>query len=303
MRQTSTRRSVLRLGCGAAALVLQARLAAAKPAELVKELAYNYIIVSQDGPVISFRRMENGASVSAIDLSRPSYQIIPYTKYLFAPSLVGPAPSRVLSIGLGAGAFNRLFNLAYPEAVLTTVEIDPMIRDLAVELTKFQESDRNKVVIDDGRRYLRRSDERYDWIVVDAFVRNSQYPPHLATREFFDLVADHLTDEGLLVINVMSGNRLYDCLVATIASVMPNALLFEVPGKGNVVVLARKKGAPPLKATIAAGASPAASLIEANGVDLPQIRTAGVAPGLLACHDLLTDDFSPTEFLGAQWRK
>jgi predicted membrane-bound spermidine synthase len=300
--EARTRRSVLQLGYGAAALILEARLAAAKPAELVRESAYNYIIVSQDGPVISFRRMENGASVSAIDLNRPSYQVIPYTKYLFAPSLVDPHPSKVLSIGLGAGAFNRLFNLAYPEAALTTVEIDPMIRDLAVELTKFRETAGNKVVIDDGRRYLRRSDERYDWIVIDAFVRNSQYPPHLATREFFQLVADHLTDQGILVINVMSGNKLYDCLVATIASVMPNALLFEVPGKGNVIVLARKS-ADSLKEKIAIGAPPAAALLQVNGVDLPQIRTAGLAPGPVGCADPLTDDFSPTEFLGAQWRK
>jgi spermidine synthase len=298
-----TRRSILQLGWGAAALMLDAPFARAKPAELVRESVYNYIIVSQEGPVISFRRMENGASVSAIDLNRPSYQVIPYTKFLFAPSLVAPNPAKVLSIGLGAGAFNRLFNLSYPDAVLTTVEIDPMIRDLAVELTKFQETARNKVVIDDGRRFLRRSDERWDWIVIDAFVRNSQYPPHLATREFFQLVADHLLDDGMLVINVMSGSKLYDCLVATIASIFPNSLVFEVPGKGNVVMLAAKSATRSLREKIAAGASPAASLLQVNGVDLPQIRAAGATPNLLGCADPLTDDFSPTEFLGAQWRK
>jgi spermidine synthase len=298
-----TRRSILQLGWGAAALMLDAPIARAKSAELVRESVYNYIIVSQDGPIISFRRMENGASVSAIDLNRPSYQVIPYTKFLFAPSLVDPNPRRVLSIGLGAGAFNRLFNLSYPDAVLTTVEIDPMIRDLAVELTKFQETARNKVVIDDGRRFLRRSQERWNWIVIDAFVKNSQYPPHLATREFFQLVADHLTDSGLLVINVMGGSKLYDCLVATIASIFPNSLLFEVPGKGNVIVLAGKSANPPLREKIAAGAAPNAPLLQVNGVDLPQIRAAGAAPNPVGCADPLTDDFSPTEFLGAQWRK
>lgn len=303
MHRAPTRRSVLRLGGGAAASFVCAAGASAKPADLVHESVYNYIIVSQDGPVISFRRMENGAAVSAIDMERPSYQVIPYTKFLFAPSLVDPNPSKVLSIGLGAGAFNRLFNLSYPDAALTTVEIDPMIRDLAVELTKFQETARNRIVIDDGRRFLRRSQDRWDWIVIDAFVRNSQYPPHLATREFFSLVAEHLADNGLLVINVMSGSKLYDCLIATIASVFPNSLVFDVRGKGNVVVLAARSASPSLRDRIAANTTPSSPLLQVNGVDLPQIRAAGAAPGPIGCADPLTDDFSPTEYLGAQWRK
>ena len=150
---------------------------------------------------------------------------------------------------------------------------------------------------------MRRSQERWDWIVIDAFVKNSQYPPHLATREFFSLVADHLADNGLLVINVMSGSKLYDCLVGTIASAFPSSLLFDVPGKGNVIVLAARNASPSLRDRIAANAAPAPTLLQANGVDLAQIRAAGAAPGPLGCAQLLTDDFSPTEFLGAQWRK
>ena len=184
MQEARTRRSVLQLGAGVAASCLGARIARARPGEIVRESAYNYIIVSQDGPVVSFRRMENGAAISAIDMSRPSYQVIDYAKFLFAGALVDPNPSNVLSIGLGAGSFNRLFNLLYPEANLTSVEIDPMIRDLAGEFTNFRESPRNRVIIEDGRRFLRRSADKWDWIVVDAFVKNSQYPPHMATREF-----------------------------------------------------------------------------------------------------------------------
>ena len=303
MQEARTRRSVLQLGAGVAASCLGARIARARPGEIVRESAYNYIIVSQDGPVVSFRRMENGAAISAIDMSRPSYQVIPYTKFLFAPSLVNPNPAAVLSIGLGAGSFNRLFNLIYPEATLTSVEIDPMIRDLAVEFTQFQEAERNKVVIEDGRRFLRRSRDRWDWIVIDAFVRNSQYPPHMATREFFALVADHLNDNGLLAINVISGNKLFDCLVGAIAAAFPSVALFAVPGTANVIAVASMNAHPSLEEKFKTASAPPSSLMKDNGVDLVKIGAIAAPPGALSCANPLTDDFAPTEFLGAQWQK
>jgi spermidine synthase len=294
---------MLGLGGAAALAPLFGGPARAKADETVRESVYNYIIVARDGPVVSFRRLENGAAISAIDMSRPSFQVIPYTKYLFAPALVAPDPREALSIGLGAGGFNRLFNLAWPQARLTSVEIDPMIRDLAVAYTQFQETDRNKVIIEDGRRFLRRSAARWDWIVIDAFVRNSQYPPHLATAEFFALVADHLTDDGLLAINVIAGNRLADCLVPTIAAAFPGTALFAVPGAGNVVVVAAKRAQPALLPAIRAATPAPAPQLKEGGVDLVAMRALAAAPGPRACARLLTDDFSPTEFLGAQWTR
>ena len=300
MKEARTRRSILRLAGVGAASLLSARVAAG-PGELVRESAYNYIIVSHDGSVVSFRRLENGAAVSAIDMNRPGYQVVAYTKFLFAACLANPNPATVLSIGLGAGAFNRLFNLAYPQAILTSVEIDPMIRDLAVEFTAFKETERNKVVIEDGRRFLRRSPDRWDWIVIDAFVRNSQYPPHLATHEFFTSVSEHLTDDGVLAINVISGNKLHDCLIGAIASAFPSVVLFAVPGSANVVALAAPRAHPGLEERLkAASKSPYATVMADNGVDLSRIGAIGAPPGALVCAKPLTDDFAPTEFLGAQ---
>ena len=276
---------------------------AALSKELVRESIYNYIIVSQTGSVVSFRRMENGAAVSAVDMSRPSFQVIDYTKFLFAAVFIDPGPSDVLNIGLGAGSFNRLFNLLYPDATLTTVEIDPMIRDLAAEFTNFQETPRNRVVIEDGRRFLRRSADQWNWIVVDAFVRNSQYPPHMATREFFELIASHLTPGGVLVINVLRGSKLFDCMIATITSVFPNVVLFDVPGRGNAIVVASTNASPSLEEKIRTASTLPFPLLRDNGVDFLQIRAAAATPDSVGCSNLLTDDFSPTEFLGNQLQK
>ncbi len=303
MDRARTRRSILGLAGSAAASLLLVGKASSGSSELVRESAYNYIIVSQEGSRVFFRRMENGARVSAIDLNKPGYQIIPYTRYLFAPALINPAPASVLSIGLGAGSFNRLFTSCYPDAKLTTVEIDPMILNLAVEFTKFEESANDRVIINDGRRYLHRSHDRWDWIIIDAFVKNSQYPPHMATHEFFELASEHLTDNGVLAINIIEGNKLFSCLVATIKIVFPNCLLFDVPESENAVVLASRNAGLPLQRQIRTALPPQHSLMKDNGVDLEKIRSAGAPPDAVGCPAPLTDDFSPTEFLGAEWRK
>lgn len=298
MLDARNRRSFLHFGAALIGCAVPSKLIRAQQNELVRESIYNYIIVARNGSIVSFRRMENGTSISAIDMNRPSFQVIDYTKFLFVAALADPDPSKVLSIGLGAGSFNRLFNLLYPDATLATVEIDPMIRDLAVEFTNFRESARNQVVIEDGRRFLRRSEERWNWIVVDAFVKNSQYPPHLATREFFGLIADHLAPGGLLVINVLRGSKLFDCLVATISSVFAHVVLFDVPGRGNAIAVASAN--PALEERIKASPLPPSSLLRDNGVDLVQICAAAAPAHAAGCANPLTDDFSPTEFLGNQ---
>jgi len=55
----------------------------------------------------------------------------------------------------------------------------------------------------DARPFLRRTDERYDLIVADAY-HQPYVPFYLATREFFRLAADRLELGGILALNVAS---------------------------------------------------------------------------------------------------
>jgi spermidine synthase len=71
-----------------------------------------------------------------------------------------PNPSRALMIGLGGGTFNRVFGQAYPQASLTTVELDRKVQELATEHMGFTTSARNNVTIADGRMIIRRNKGR-----------------------------------------------------------------------------------------------------------------------------------------------
>ena len=291
-----TRRQLLAVIAGSVAVAVAPRCWAADDAEQTFESAYNVIIVKTDGRVIAFQRMENGFWVSAIELDTPARQVMPYTGYLFAAALIQPRPAKVLNIGLGAGAINRLFEIAFPQARMTTVEIDPMIVDVARRLTGFAESANNKVVIADGRRYLKQTSDTWDWLVIDAYVRNSQVPPHLTTVEFFELAKSRLADNGVLAMNLHQGSKVFASIVATLVKAFPDVALLYVPKGNNVVVLATTTTGTLAKTLREASADGLAD-IRRFGVDYAVFREP-VDPATVTGEAMvLTDDFAPTEFL------
>ena len=261
---------------------------------------YNHLEVLQASNIVSFKRMENGAIVSAIDMAQPARQVVAYTRYLFSPAFFHPSPARVLSIGLGAGAVNRLFTKLYPDALLVTVEIDPMILKVAVKHTGFKQSSNNQVVIRDARLFLRRDKRKWDWIILDAFVKRSQIPAHLTTLEFYRLVADRLVENGVVVVNLLSGTRLFDSQVATLRRAFSQALFFQVRNRGNVVALGVKYETPRLNQIVRDHDLQFLPDVDRFDVSFDTIRASVMAPDdprLNQPAQVLIDDFAPVEFL------
>lgn len=262
----------------------------------VYDSLYNHLIVERSGSRIFFRRMENGSTISAIDMSNPAYQLLPYSRFLFAAAFAVPEPQRALTIGLGAGAFDRLFVKMF-DAHLMSVEIDEMIYDVAVDLTGFETGPQNDVAIEDGRVFLRRNDEEWDWIVIDAFVKNSQIPPHLTTVEFYDLVKRRLAPGGVLAINLHAGTRLFDSIVATLKQSFPSTMFFDVPDHDNVIALASAEQNLGERLEMPRFLS---AKLNTFGVSLPQVAQNLVPddhPLIKGDGEVLSDDFAPVEFL------
>ena len=96
------------------------------------------------------------------------------------------------------------------------------------------------VIIADGRFALTRSPHRYTIIGIDAY-RLPYIPPHLTTVEFFQQVREHLTDDGVLAINVGhtdADRRLVEALAGTMGSVFPSVYVIDVPQTFNSLVVA-----------------------------------------------------------------
>jgi spermidine synthase len=169
---------------------------------LSRDTAYHHITVSERDGIRSLRfdnLVQGGVFLDAPDT--------PYTAYeqgLFMAWGVRPGIRRVCQIGLGTGSFPRTVARLVPEASVTTVEIDPIVREVARDFFRYRETPRARTVIADGRLFLARGGESYDLIVLDAF-NSTGTPFHLTTREFFQTVRRRLTGDGVFVANFIGG--------------------------------------------------------------------------------------------------
>ncbi len=152
-----------------------------------------------------------------------------------------PSGSRLLLIGMGGGGIIRL--LRSPRIKITAVEIDPVVAEVA--FSKFNLNHRDvRLVIADGRSYLRCCADKFDFITLDAFCGGTP-PAHLFSREAFQEMKNHLSPDGVLAINIMVKDRkgpLLGDLAHTLASVFKYqlALTADAGGQtvGNVILFA-----------------------------------------------------------------
>ncbi len=118
-------------------------------------------------------------------------------------------PERVLVIGAGTGA-DVAIALAEGAGRVDAVEIDPELYELGRRLNPERpyEDPRVRVMIDDGRAFLERSDDRYDLILFalpDSLTLVSgqsslRLESYLFTREAMEVARDHLTSDGVFAM-------------------------------------------------------------------------------------------------------
>lgn len=158
----------------------------------------------------------------------------------FNPAPVNPAEIQSLAIvGLAAGTTARQAAQVFPNVQMEGIEIDPEI--VAVGQKYFDMNMPNlHVTIQDGRWALENNPNRYQIISVDAY-RPPYIPWHLTTQEFFAIVRDHLTDDGIMVINVgrsPQDRRLVEMLSSTILTVFPTVHVMDLPDSFNSILFA-----------------------------------------------------------------
>jgi spermidine synthase len=161
---------------------------------------------------------------------------LPYSDYIDIAFLYQPEIRKVLVIGLGGGTIPKRFVRDYPQVTVDAVEIDPDVVKIAAKYFDVQEGPRLKIHTQDGRRFLRKSKEKYDLIVLDAYYADT-VPFFLTTKEFFQIVRAHLTPGGVFVnntIGTVSGpkSKFFRSVYRTMKLVMPQCHAFRVLESG-----------------------------------------------------------------------
>ena len=232
--------------------------------------------------------------------------------------MLHPSPDEVLMIcfggGVAAGATSCLPDVKH----LTIVDLESSVVEAASTLSEennwLLQNPKSHVVIDDGRNYIMMARRKWPVIVSDSTHPKSGDSWVLYTQEFYRLVREHLTNDGVFVEWVPTSGLStaeFKIIVRTFQSVFPHASLWVVYGIdeqdrfGSYSLLAATPG--PLKIDVARlrerlNAEPVRQDLEPFGLHTP----AGFLDTFLSAEDALrrwagegpvnTDDLPFTQY-------
>ncbi len=214
------------------------------------ESAYNYIQVVQWADEVWLKLNEGQGVHSIYDpdsvLVGGIWDYFLIAPYFNNPPYTADQVGSLALIGSAAGTVPKQYTAVYGPIPIDGAEIDPEIIRVGREYFDMNEPNFNAVA-QDGRYFLANSSKTYDVIAIDAY-RPPYIPFHLTTREFFAQVHDHLTEDGVVAINVgrtRSDWSLVEVLASTLKAEFPNVYLVDLaqPGQDliNVLVVATKQ--------------------------------------------------------------
>ncbi len=263
------------------------------------ESVYNYLQV-RDTPQATILSTNVLFGVQSVRMKEGGLTGMYYDYALAAPVFADfgrkEHPS-ALVLGMGTGTWAMQLREFFPHCRVEGVEIDEKITDLA--RTYFELDPEIPVTTYDGRAYLQAVDGQYDCIMVDAY-RDITIPFSMSSVEFFRQVREHLTPDGVMVVNMNMHEEDPDGINAqlsdTIAAVFDEVVVVDVPGSTNRELFAGAKLTDvSLTDAGALGATPQAEK------ELLSWRLSEVE-GRLKSYErgghLLTDDKAPVELLG-----
>ena len=272
-----------------------------------KETLYSHLDVTDSGNIRTLYL--NGLPHSAMYRDDPNELVVTYTKYFHLGFAFNDDIRNVLFIGGGGFSGPKSFLATYPDVNIDVVEIDADVIDVAKQYFFLSSDSRLRIFNEDARSFLTRTDQNYDLIVLDAFSK-TYVPFHLMTLEYFEILDEKLTPEGIIVSNLigtMSGDtsNLVRAVYRTMSQVFPTLHLFttrdyDFGEPQNIIVVASKTNFQYDESQLAAILDRDANPIGApdrNNRDIDfvnhlyngEIRTVDVP--------ILTDQYAPVEHL------
>lgn len=259
------------------------------------ESVYNYLQVNEDKEQVSL--LTNVLFGVQSVYKKDKGLTDTFCDYALAAPLMAGQSERdsldVLMLGVGAGTYASQCKHYFDNVQVEGVEIDGKITELAN--TYFEMPQDVKVTTYDGRAFLEVSDQKYDVIFVDAY-QDITIPFQMSSVEFFTLVRDHLTEDGVMVVNLnmweKTEGNINAYLMDTIAQVFPNIYTVDVAHTTNRELFASRSDALPQKLQT--------SVSSVQDRELRSLmRRVSVSLQTYEAGDyIMTDDKAPVELLG-----
>ena len=199
----------------------------------------------------------------------------------------------ILILGNGTGTFATQCMRYFDNPNIEGVEIDEKITELAEQYFELPKS--VHVTCYDGRAYLNAIDRKYDVIMVDAY-QDITIPFQMSSVEFFELVRAHLTDDGVMVVNMnlrgKEEGNINQYLADTISHAFSEIYTVDVQSSTNRELFASNN--PKMMERFSS------NVVQETNDELSQMMQI-LSENLSAYHPgnyCMTDDRAPVELLG-----
>ena len=205
-----------------------------KNVDVIIQSNYGVIRVVDEGAMIKRRQIYiNGGVMGGMNI-RDKFETTVGWEYLdfMTEVSVESNPKDVLVLGVGAGIVPTRLSEQYRINV-DAVDINKKVLEVAVKYFGMNPSESLKLYEQDARMFLRENDKKYDVIVMDIFKYNERgyvLPVHLVTQEYYQMIEDHLTEDGYLVLMLIENgekDNFINSEYATLNSVFENVYVFN----------------------------------------------------------------------------
>ena len=149
-----------------------------------------------------YMSFDSDAEQSCVDLSDPASLAYLYTQAMMLALLFLPNPRRATVLGLGAGSLIHSLCRYDPRLQIEAVELRQLVVDVAQQWFGLEPSSQLKLKIADAERYMQRSKaDGSDLIFSDIYNDHGMIESQL-NDEFLQHCFNHLSDNGVLVLNL-----------------------------------------------------------------------------------------------------
>lgn len=152
------------------------------------------------------RKVVVGDVTQSINFNSPSCKSLYWGKLQELSKKEQPDAKRIMILGLGGGTLAHLLSTSFPEAEITSIEIDPIMVDIAKKYFDLDKLKNHKVILEDALRVVVDLGEyeitpaSFDLIVVDILA-GEKYPDLGRSGNFLGSIKNMLKPDGIVVFN------------------------------------------------------------------------------------------------------